>query len=95
MLAEDEQDQRQVTDSWEETVARWLDGLVQDAGLLLPTLDVSIGEILSKALEIPVERHDRLNQSRIGSILTRLRWKKYRARWKDKRMTRYKPPETV
>ncbi len=92
-LAVDEQDQRQVTDSWEETISRWLDGRIADAPLLQHDPDVSIGDILSKALEIPVKDHERTYQTRVGAILTRLRWRKYRAVWEGKRMTRYRPPE--
>lgn len=89
VLAAEEQEQRQVTDSWEETVARWLDGQVEAVGpLAIDTVNVSIGDILSKALEAPIERHGRREQTRVGSILTHLGWKKYRAAAGEKRMTR-------
>lgn len=94
VLADAEQEQRQVTDSWEETISRWLDGKIEDAGLLRADVSVSVQDILKDALEIPVERHTRAEQMRVSSILTRLKWKKYRATYKDKTMRRYRPPES-
>lgn len=62
--AEDEQEARYQSDSWEEYIAPWLAGKTK----------VLVSEVLECALGLKVERHDRSAQIRVGSILRRLKW---------------------
>jgi putative DNA primase/helicase len=80
-----EQDKRFVVDSWEEVIAEWLAGkndsrsyqgidFVNGGGVAR----ASTTQIASLALQIPIERHSRSVQTRIGSVMKRLEWNKTR-----------------
>lgn len=78
--AKEEQDSRYTGDSWEEPVARWLDG----AGALNQYPDylskgqickVTTTQILQYALGVELGKHTRQEQLRVGSIMRRLGWK--------------------
>jgi putative DNA primase/helicase len=68
--AEEEQEKRYEGDSWESNIADWLVG----------KLDVSTSEILINALGIEVAKHTRADQMRVGAIMKRTNWTKYRKR---------------
>ncbi|MHB1934585.1 MAG: virulence-associated E family protein [Leptospirillum sp.] len=53
-------------DSWEEKISPWLSTKSPQ--------ETTVSEILESCLEIPVERHNRADQMRVGAILKRLRW---------------------
>ncbi|MBI3143807.1 MAG: hypothetical protein HYZ18_00770 [Pseudogulbenkiania sp.] len=82
-LAREEQDNRYLSDSWEEIVVRYLDGgadpnyYPQDK-LNGPVEVVTTTELLSNALRLDTARHGRPEQTRVGQIMTRLAWKKVR-----------------
>lgn len=62
--AEREQERRYQMDSWQELIQPWLAGKTK----------VLISEVLSDALLIKADRHDRSAQTRVGNILRRLKW---------------------
>lgn len=62
--AKEEQDARYQSDSWEDYIIPFLAHRTK----------VTISEILSEALFIKAERHGRSEQTRVGSILRRLKW---------------------
>lgn len=63
--SEREQERRYQMDSWQELIQPWLAGKTK----------VLINEVLSDALLIKADRHDRSAQIRVGNILRRLKWK--------------------
>lgn len=86
--AADEQDQRYQDDSWTEPVLRWLSGKggehAYDA-LQLNQRDkdghvqeCTVTQLLLHALHVDVARHDRQAATRVGVIMARLGWLKYR-----------------
>jgi putative DNA primase/helicase len=82
--ADAEQEQRRITDPWEEIVADWLDSptkLTSD-GIRVPLeLDggrVTNAQILEHAIAKPTERQTTSDQIRVGRILHSLGWKKRR-----------------
>lgn len=62
--SEREQERRYQMDSWQELIQPWLAGKQK----------VLISEVLSDALLIKADRHDRSAQTRVGNILRRLKW---------------------
>jgi predicted P-loop ATPase len=71
-LFERQQDQRFVEDAWLEPIEKFLDG-----GTLGDRLhEVTMTDILSGALKLDFARQDRQAQTRVGSIMKRLGWKK-------------------
>jgi putative DNA primase/helicase len=65
--AADEQEARYSADSWEQNITRWLSNN--------PNIEkITISEILTSVFEIPPSEHDRGKQTRVGSVLRRLRW---------------------
>lgn len=88
--AAEQQDQRYAEDSWQEPVSRWLQGCVQSsehfdpygdverAGTPYVVVECSTTDILLKALRIDLARHSRQDQMRVGAIMSRLGWEKYR-----------------
>lgn len=64
-MAQEEQEARYQADSWEDYIIPFLANRTK----------VTISEILSEALFIKIERHGRSEQTRVGAILRRLKWK--------------------
>lgn len=81
--SEREQERRYQTDSWQEIIQPWLTGKQK----------VLISEVLSDALLIKAERHDRSAQTRVGNILRRLKWKPHQEPGGDRRRF-YFPPRS-
>lgn len=77
--AEQEQEDRYQADSWEEVISQWLVG----------KNTVSINDILVGALEMPIGRHTKADQTRVGAIMTRFKWKKNRDTVGGQRIWRY------
>ena len=73
--AEREQERRYQMDSWQELIQPWLAGKTK----------VLISEVLSEALQIKADRHDRSAQTRVGNILRRLQWLPKRETGEDRR----------
>lgn len=73
--AEREQERRYQMDSWQELIQPWLAGKTK----------VLISEVLSEALLIKADRHDRSAQTRVGNILRRLKWLPKRETGEDRR----------
>jgi putative DNA primase/helicase len=59
------QSDRMFEDGWHETVANWV--ARRD--------EVTIPDILTQAIDVPMERQDKRQQMRVGAILRRLGWK--------------------
>lgn len=86
--AKREQDARFSEDVWTETILRWLDGKApsshyEHVGMEERDKDgrvdeCSVAELLGDCLRIDTARHDRTAQTRVGSIMRRLGWDKYR-----------------
>jgi len=57
---------RMFVDSWLDVVARWVEG--RD--------ETTVPDILSQALDVPLERHDKRQQMRVGTILRLLGWQR-------------------
>jgi predicted P-loop ATPase len=76
--AEEEQEKRVVHDGWHEHIARFVESKA----------NVSIDEILSECVKLPIEKRDRSATTRVGNVLTSLKWKKYRPRENGKVTTR-------
>ncbi len=86
--AEDEQDDRYCDDPWAEAVVRWILGHAKDRDYDAidmrardgegRVIECSVAEVLANALHLEVEKHDLRPQQRVGVIMSRLGWKKYR-----------------
>jgi predicted P-loop ATPase len=79
-LARAEQDARFKVDVWTETVKEWIG----------ERKDVSVSEVLQRALGITAQEQTRSAEMRVASILTHLRFEKYRARDGAERSNRYR-----
>lgn len=64
--AEREQEARRASDEWEEVIADWTVG----------KWEVTVGDVLEQALEVPPERWDKAMQMRVGNCLRVLGWKR-------------------
>lgn len=83
-----EQDERYADDSWTEPVLRWLSGRADERAyesLRLNARDkqqhvveCTATEILLHALHVDLARHDRAAATRVGVIMSRLGWPKFR-----------------
>ncbi len=93
--AVDEQEQRYQEDPWSEPVLRWLCGKASPSSYTdMPLaardkhgriLECSVTQIMLHALHIDLARHDRAAATRVGTIMGRLGWQKYRPSSKGKR----------
>ena len=81
--AKAEQDLRYMTDSWEDYIVPWLEGQQR----------VTVSDVLSLALHIRIERHDRSAQTRVGAILHRLGWRKKQETTGERRRVYMPMPE--
>jgi putative DNA primase/helicase len=80
--AEDEQDERYESDSWESEIAHWLVG----------KSSVSTSEILVGAIGSDVAKHSRSDQTRVGNVMKRLKWKKVKITTNGAREWRFVRP---
>lgn len=76
-----EQEMRYEQDAWEEKIEAWLEGRQQTTLL----------EVLEDCLWLKADRHGRSEQTRVGTILTRLKWHKRRSTAGDRKRF-YIPP---
>lgn len=81
--AEQEQESRYLSDSWEECIARWLIGKNV----------VTVSDILEGACELPIGKHSRADQTRVGQIMTRFKWSKHNDTVGGARIRRYHRPK--
>jgi predicted P-loop ATPase len=102
--AKREQDARYSEDVWTESVIAWVEGRAPAGhyeGISIDAkdkdgriLECSASELLSHCLRIDMARHDRTAQMRLGSIMRRLGWDKYRPQRLGERIwCYYRPPE--
>jgi predicted P-loop ATPase len=83
-----EQDERYQDDPWLEPILRWLSGKADARhydGLLLHARDkdghvveFTSAELLSRAVHVDTSKFERTAQTRVGVIMMRLGWKRYR-----------------
>jgi len=102
--AKEEQDERYIDDAWAQPMLWWLSGLGRPDsydGLsfaerkpLGEIVEVSVADVMTRALGIDTARIDRPGQMRVSAILTRWGWASYRTT-KFGRQARlwYAPPE--
>lgn len=81
-----EQDARLEPDPWDNTIADWL------ARRLTATY-ITTDEVLGDCLNIEPGKRDRLHETRVGKILTRLGWRRRRRRVGGAPRWVYLPPE--
>lgn len=78
--AREAQDSRYVEDVWTVRVVRWLDGRAHASryktGVPGKVQITTVSEILSRVIELPIGKQNKSEQTRVGTILTRLGWKK-------------------
>jgi putative DNA primase/helicase len=90
-IIKDQQEARFETDVWESLIVKYLEGLLpkpneamgtdsNKSSLPKPKDEVTMAQLLQEALQIPVDKQDRRVQTRVGSILKRLGWKRKRRR---------------
>lgn len=94
VVAASEQEDRRVSDPWEDLIGVFLERTVRDAAYKAwPS--VSVTEVLGDCLRLPVERFDRSSQMRVVGILTGHGWRLYHPLGEDgKQSKRYRPAET-
>ncbi len=68
-----EQEARFMRDSWEDVIQTWLIG----------KLEITISEVMTGALEIPVGKHTRTDQMRVAAVVKRLGWRRIKANRPD------------
>lgn len=104
--AREQQDERYMEDSWSDPVMRWLSGNASDQHYKTlaeddrekkiggRVLECTTTDLLLHALGVDLARHDRPAQMRIGQIMHRLKWGKYRVLRAGVRQWRwYRPME--
>lgn len=79
--AEEVQDERYQTDSWEPVIAQWLE---------LQT-ECTTAEVLEKAIGKPKGQWTHADNTRVGTILRRLKWSAHRLWGKGARQRVYRP----
>lgn len=92
-LFEDAQAARMVPDAYETTIARWLERERPE----LKGEDVTMADILGDALKLDVGRWTRVEQIRVGQVMSRLGWQRKRGSPDEtgRREWVYVRPETV
>jgi predicted P-loop ATPase len=100
--AQREQDARYQEDAWTEPVAKWLAGKY-DAGAYESVqrdlasglvLECTSSDLLRRALHLDTAKHTRPDQMRVGAIMSRLRWPKFRPERNGVRVwTWYRPDQ--
>ena len=83
-LFQGEQDNRFDADVWEELVESWLRSTTKQS--------VLISDVMHEALKLQPGQMKPPEQKRVGQIMARLNWKKYRSRKGEDRETGYKRP---
>jgi predicted P-loop ATPase len=78
--AADEQAERYQGDPWEEPIRKWVDNPGESYPRLQPILEVSVAEVLEKALGIEPSRWTQGDQNRVVRCLISIGFKKYRPR---------------
>ncbi|KFN42326.1 VapE domain-containing protein [Arenimonas oryziterrae] len=101
--AKREQDARFSEDVWIETIVRWLEGKAAASHYEHISMEerdkdgrvdeCSVAELLGDCLRIDTARHDRTAQTRVGSIMRRLGWDKYRPVKRGERVWCYYRPQ--
>jgi predicted P-loop ATPase len=93
-MAAEEQADRFQSDAWEEAIIKWLEGDRAET-LLVTRKGITTGDILQGALNIDKDGWDKPLQTRVGAIMTKLRWRKRRIREQGDPTSRvhiYEPP---
>ena len=90
-MASEEQADRFQSDAWEEAIIKWLDGERAET-LLVTRKGITTGDILQGALNIDKDGWDKPLQTRVGAIMTKLKWRKRRIREGKDRTHIYEPP---
>jgi predicted P-loop ATPase len=91
--ASEEQTDRYQGDAWEELIGKWL-AKSEEFGKRGPQLDVSVAEVLEKAIGAEQSRWTQADQNRVVRCLTSMGFTKYRPRNKDgSRTHRYRREE--
>ena len=104
--AETEQEARYVGDEWDAIIDRWLvlekvrinrgyacgydDWVEQEVERAAPLTDISIGEVLEKAIGLPKDKWHRAEQNRVAAYLRSHKWERYRKRSGDSLEWRYR-----
>lgn len=70
-LCNQEQQARMVAEVWQGKIAQWLN----EGTRITPGAEVTIRQILTECLMVPLERCDRGNSTRVGACLSRLGWR--------------------
>lgn len=84
--ARDEQEARRAVDPWEETVAEYLNAAPrQNSGVV-------IADVMNECLKLEVSKRTRIDEMRIGEILSTLGWVRARERRASSRPYVYRPP---
>jgi predicted P-loop ATPase len=89
----EQQEARFEVDIWESTLVKYLDGTLPSPNeatgtnstdnkppVPTPKNEVTLTQLLAEALQIPIDKQDRRVQSRVGSILKKLGWRRKRRR---------------
>lgn len=90
-MAAEEQADRFQSDAWEEAIIKWLEGDRAET-LLVTRKGITTGDILQGALNIDKDGWDKPLQTRVGAIMTKLRWPKRRIREGKDRTHIYERP---
>ena len=99
--AKHEQDERYQEDSWMEPISRWLAGKfgndayegVTKSPINDQVLECTSSDLLWRALQIDTARHTRQDQMRVGEIMTRFGWPKFRPTRNNVRLWVWYRPE--
>lgn len=89
ILAEREQEERMVKDTWTNTIMDWL----EDKERSLVKHKVTSEMIAEECFDIPKERYNQRTWTRIGAIMAKSGWIKERGTKRDDRSYYYVPPK--
>lgn len=91
--AADEQDQRYQADSWEDYVSAYLDKRIGDGSdPFTREIRVTVSDVLEFGLFLKIEKHGKSEQTRVGAIMARLKWRLKRETTGTVRKKYYVPP---
>ena len=88
-LGKSEHDLFKVTDAWESTVERWLMEPQINGKAPIEEGHVVIGDVLSGAVNVPLQNQDRGKEMRMVKVLKALGWERRRIAVGDKRIWAY------
>lgn len=78
--AEAEQEARYTEDSWAELARRWLEGNAPPGhytdAIPIKVTEATMTELLTHAVRLDYGKHDRMAQTRMGAIMSRLGWER-------------------